>query len=360
MTRFDGLDRVRAGAMLLGVAYHATYAFVPDIGPWFPVQAHSTWSGFAVIAAVLHAVRMPVFFTLSGFFAALVMERRRGAFLRDRFKRLLVPFFVALPVTVTADVFLRRASIAQHTMDSSYAGQGEWLFRPLHLWFLEYLFLFCILAWLLAATRVTVRLHSALKTPEVLLAGSAVTAAGVLMFGAPQPAFSFVPSLSAVTSFAPFFGLGWALYRSREAATVLQRRGWWMALASFALCLFVFTRPLQWQPVGQALAALAAWLMVLGVMGPAMKPGARAPGALVQSAYWVYLVHHPLVFLGQVLVAKRAWPAGIAYGAVVLGVFAVSFGSFMLLVRFTPLAPWVGAKRVSFGPRADVSQRNMS
>ncbi len=346
--------------MLLGVAYHATYAFVPDIGPWFPVQAHSTWSGFAVIAAVLHAVRMPVFFTLSGFFAALVMERRRGAFLRDRFKRLLVPFFVALPVTVTADVFLRRASIAQHTMDSSYAGQGEWLFRPLHLWFLEYLFLFCILAWLLAATRVTVRLHSALKTPEVLLAGSAVTAAGVLMFGAPQPAFSFVPSLSAVTSFAPFFGLGWALYRSREAATVLQRRGWWMALASFALCLFVFTRPLQWQPVGQALAALAAWLMVLGVMGPAMKPGARAPGALVQSAYWVYLVHHPLVFLGQVLVAKRAWPAGIAYGAVVLGVFAVSFGSFMLLVRFTPLAPWVGAKRVSFGPRADVSQRNMS
>lgn len=346
MTRFDGLDRVRAAAMLLGVAYHATYAFVPDIGRWFPVQADATWSGFSVIAAVLHAVRMPVFFTLSGFFAALVMERRGGAFLRDRFKRLMVPFFVALPVTVVADVLLRRASLAQHTMDAAYAGQGEWLFRPLHLWFLEYLFLFCLLAWLLDATKVTVRLHSVLKTPEVLLLGSLVTTACVLMFGEPQPAFSFVPSLSAVTYFAPFFGLGWAFYRSREATTVLQRRGWWMALASMALCLFVFTRPLQWQPLGQALAALAAWLMVLGVMGPAMRPGARPPGSLVQSAYWVYLVHHPLVFLGEVLVAKQSWPAWVGYGVVVLGVFVVSFGSFMLVVRYTPLAPWVGARRV--------------
>ena len=346
MTRFDGLDRVRATAMLLGVAYHATYAFVPDIGRWFPVQADATWSGFSVVAAVLHAVRMPVFFTLSGFFAALVMERRGAAFLRDRFKRLMVPFFVALPVTVVADVFLRRASLAQHTMDAAYAGQGEWLFRPLHLWFLEYLFVFCVLAWLLDATRVTVRLHAVLKTPEVLLLGSAATAASVLVFGEPQPAFSFMPSLSAVTYFAPFFGLGWALYRSRDATTVLQRRGWWMAPASFALCLVVFTRPLQWQPMGQVLAAVAAWLMVLGVMGPAMRPGARPPGALVQSAYWVYLVHHPLVFLGQVLVAKQAWPAWVAYGVVVLGVFLVSFGSFMLVVRFTPVAPWVGAKRI--------------
>jgi glucans biosynthesis protein C len=350
VTRFDGLDRVRAGAMLLGVVYHSTYAFVPDIGQWYPVQARATWSGFAVMAAVLHAVRMPVFFALSGFFAALVKERRGSVFLRDRFKRLMVPFFGALPLTVVADVLLRRASMAQHTMHPAYSGQGEWLLRPLHLWFLEYLFLFCVVAWLLDSTRVTVRLHRVLKTPEVLLLGSVVTAASIVTFDEPQPAFSFVPSLSAVTSFAPFFGLGWALYRSRDATTVLQHRGWWMALASLALCLFVFTRPLQWQPLGKALASLAAWLMVLGVMGSAMRPGARPPGPLVQSAYWVYLVHHPLVTLGQVLVANQLWPAGLAYGAVVLGVFMVSFGSFMLVVRWTPLAPWVGAKRVSRTP----------
>jgi len=346
VTRFDGLDRVRAAAMLLGVVYHATYAFMPEIGRWFPVQADATWSGFAVIAGVLHAVRMPVFFAMSGFFAALVLERRRAVFLKDRFKRLMVPFFVALPVTVLSDVFLRRASLAQHTMDASYPAQGAWLLRPLHLWFLEYVFLFCVVAWVLAATKLSVRLDRLLKVPEVLLLGSALTAATVLALGAPEPAFSFVPSLSAALYFAPFFGLGWAFYRSRDATAVLQRRGGWMVVASLALCLYVFTRPLQWEPLGHALAALAAWLMVLGVIGPAMRPGSRPPGPFVQSAYWVYLVHHPLVLLGQVLVAKQPWPAWVSYGAVVLGVFAVSFGSFMLFVRHTPVAPWLGARRV--------------
>lgn len=346
MTRFDGLDRVRAAAMLLGLVYHATYAFMPEVGPWFPVQAEATWSGFSLVAGVIHAVRMPVFFTLSGFFAALVLQRRGDGFVKDRAKRLLVPFFVALPISIVTDVLIRRASLAQGTMHADFAGQGEWLFRPLHLWFLEYLFLFCLGAWLLSKTRLMVRLDSALRVPEVLVLGSALTAASVLTFGEPQPAFSFVPSINSVGYFAPFFAFGWLLHQSHGATAVLQRRGWWMSLASLALCLFVFSRPLQWQWQGQVLAAVAAWLMVLGVIGPALRPGSKAPGVLVQSAYWVYLVHHPLVQLGQVLVAKQPWPAWVGYLVVVVGAFIVSFGTFFFIVRRTALAPWLGAKRL--------------
>ncbi|MBL8934425.1 MAG: acyltransferase family protein, partial [Archangium sp.] len=289
MTRFDGLDRVRAAAMLLGLVYHSTYAFMPDVGPWFPVQAEATWSGFSLVAGVIHAVRMPVFFTLSGFFAALVLQRRGDGFLKDRAKRLLVPFFVALPISIVTDVLIRRASLAQGTMHHAFAGQGEWLFRPLHLWFLEYLFLFCLGGWLLSKTRLVVRLDSALRVPEVLVLASGLTAASVLMFGEPQPAFSFVPSSNSVGYFAPFFAFGWLLHQSHHATAVLQRRGWWLAVASLALCLFVFSRPLQWQWQGQVLAAVAAWSMVLGVIGPALRPGSKPPGVLVQSAYWVYL-----------------------------------------------------------------------
>ena len=111
--------------MLLGVVYHATYAFVPGIGPWFPVQAQATWDGFSVLAAVLHSMRMPVVFCVSGFFAALVMDKRADRFLVDRFKRLMVPFFVALPVSIVSDRFIRQASLAQGTQDAGYAGQGE-------------------------------------------------------------------------------------------------------------------------------------------------------------------------------------------------------------------------------------------
>lgn len=342
--RFLGLDRVRAAAMLLGVVYHATYAFMPDIGLYFPVQASATWSGFSVLAAVLHSMRMPVFFAVSGFFAALVMEKRADRFLADRFKRLMVPFFVALPLSLAADVLIRRASLAQGTMDARYPGQGDWLFRPLHLWFLEFVFLFCVVAWLGSRTRLATPLSSLLRTPEVLLAGSLVTAGSVLLFGEAQPAFSFLPSLASVTSFGPFFWVGWALHRARRSTGTLQRRGWWMAVAGLALSLFVYSRPLQWQPVGQALGALVAWLMVLGVMGLALRHAgpAQEPGVLVQSAYWVYLVHHPLVQGGQVVVAKQPWPAWLSYAAVVVGAFAVSFATFLLFVRRTRLGPWVG------------------
>jgi hypothetical protein len=342
--RFLGLDRVRAAAMLLGVVYHATYAFMPGIGPYFPVQAEATWSGFSVLAGVLHSMRMPVFFAVSGFFAALVMERRRKRFLADRFRRLMVPFFVALPFSIVADVLIRRASLAQGTMDAAFPNQGEWLFRPLHLWFLEYVFLFCGVAWLATQTRLSTPLEKALRVPELLLVGSVLTAGSALMLGEAQPAFSFIPSLASLTFFGPFYWLGWALHGARRATAVLQRRGWWMAVAGLGLALFVYSRPLQWQPLGQALGAGVAWLMALGVMGVALRGSgvAQEPGVLVQSAYWVYLVHHPLVQVGQVLVGKQSWPAWAAYGAVVAGAFGVSFVTF-LLVRRTRLAPWVGA-----------------
>jgi glucan biosynthesis protein C len=347
-SRYDGLDRVRAGAMLLGVAYHATYAFIPEVGPYFPVQARSTSSDFVLVAGVLHAVRMPVFFALSGFFAALVLARRGDGFLTDRFKRLGVPFLVATPLSLVADTVIRRLALHEGVMDARYPGQGEWLLRPLHLWFLEYLFLFCIVAWLLSKTRVSVRLDGLFgRAPEVLVLGSLVTVGAWHLLGEPQPAFSFFPQPAAVLAYGPFFALGWALFAARDSAEALRRRGWWMALAALVICLWVFSRPLQWQPAGQVLAAVAAWLMTLGVLGPALRPGMRAPGALVQSAYWVYLVHHPLVQLGQVLVATRAWPAWLAYAVVVLGTFAVSFGSFLLVVRRTPLAGWLGAQRVT-------------
>ncbi|MDX2013201.1 MAG: acyltransferase family protein [Myxococcaceae bacterium] len=342
--RFDGLDRVRAGAMLLGVVYHATYAFIPDVGPWFPVQARATSTVFVAVAGVIHAVRMPVFFALSGFFAALVLDKRGAGFLGDRFRRLMVPFFVATPLSVMADTAIRRLALREGVMDARYDVQGDWVLRPLHLWFLEYLFLFCLAAWLLSKTRLTARLDGLFaRAPEVLVAGGLLTFGAQHFVGEPQPAFSFAPQVASLLAFGPFFALGWALHRARTSTDALTRRAWPMVLAALVTCLVVFTRPLQWQPPGQALAAVAAWLMTLGVMGLALRPGSRSPGLLVQSAYWVYLVHHPLVQLGQVLVARREWPVWLSYGAVVLGTFAVSFGSYALVVRHTPLAGWLGS-----------------
>ena len=76
MTRYVGLDIVRAFAMLLGVAYHASIAFIPGIGHWYPVADVSATEGVRVLSDTLHAFRMELFFVLAGFFGHLLAEKR--------------------------------------------------------------------------------------------------------------------------------------------------------------------------------------------------------------------------------------------------------------------------------------------
>ena len=62
--------------MLLGLAYHATYAWLPNVAPWYLVADSSPVEGLMLVTGLLHSFRMQVFFALSGFFSHLVFERR--------------------------------------------------------------------------------------------------------------------------------------------------------------------------------------------------------------------------------------------------------------------------------------------
>ncbi len=91
--RFDGLDGVRATAMLLGVFYHLPISMYQGGGFGFgasagPKQSIDDW---------LHSFRMPLFFLISGFFANMML-RKYGVkqFLFRRWWRIGAPFLVSL------------------------------------------------------------------------------------------------------------------------------------------------------------------------------------------------------------------------------------------------------------------------
>lgn len=351
--RYDGLDVVRATAMLLGVCYHAAYPYVPDIGKWYFVADVSSSPVFVWVVGVLHSFRMQLFFALSGFFAHLVLERRgpRG-FLVDRARRLLVPFAVALPFTVLAEVATRRWSLAAGRMSAEFAAQHGFRVLPMHLWFLEYLFLFSLAGWALARLHLeglgaSRALAKVLKVPELLLLLGGPLGLGLMRFTELRPAASFVPHPHPLLHYGLFFTLGWLLWPAREAVDVLVRRGWWMAVAGLGLAVYVFTRPLQWQPTGHFLAGVVPVAATLGSLGLAFRvPPATRPALrfLVESSYWVYLVHYPLVLALQVAFASEPWPAVPKYLAVVTVTFAVAFASFRVFVYRSPLGPWLGVK----------------
>jgi peptidoglycan/LPS O-acetylase OafA/YrhL len=92
--RRHDLDALRAFAMLLGIALHASLSF--STLPW--VVHDSRQSGlYSVFMMALHGFRLPLFFLVSGFFTTMLWRRRGlASLLKQRAVRILVPCLVGL------------------------------------------------------------------------------------------------------------------------------------------------------------------------------------------------------------------------------------------------------------------------
>ncbi|MDE0188642.1 MAG: acyltransferase family protein, partial [bacterium] len=97
------------------------------------------------------------------------------------------------------------------------------------------------------------------------------------------------------------------------------------------------------------LQVLYAWGMCFGLMGlfrvllPRERRGIRY---LSDSAYWVYLVHLPLVVAAQMLVFDWDLFAGVKFLLICGVVTAVSLLSYQAFVRYTPIGAMLNGKKV--------------
>jgi peptidoglycan/LPS O-acetylase OafA/YrhL len=92
--RRHDLDAVRAFAMLLGVALHASLSF--STLPWIVRDTRQS-ELYSLFMMAVHGFRMPLFFLVSGFFTAMLWRRRGlAALLKQRAVRILVPCIVGL------------------------------------------------------------------------------------------------------------------------------------------------------------------------------------------------------------------------------------------------------------------------
>ena len=272
--RFHELDALRAFAMLLGVVLHTALFFMPDA--WSKAYSAEGYpaevSGFyTLLFYAIHGFRMPVFFLLSGFFTALLWQRRGLRPLAvQRLKRIGLPLavgaFTVIPVTTIA--FLWAFDVFQEVEFSIFWWPFIWFSTLNHLWFLWFLL------WLCGAFIVAAKLGVKFDHPIVWWLAIPLTL--LPQFLMKEPVFG--PDTSEGLAFDPvvlayyalFFVFGAFLYRRRIQAS----RWWTLALAPALTLVFwagltlLYDVKEDWAKPLAAVAQVAfAWLMCFGLMG---------------------------------------------------------------------------------------------
>ena len=327
--------------MLLGVALHSAtaYSTFPDV---WSLKDPVTSRAADLFILFIHTFRLPAFFVMSGFFAALLIERRgRQAFLENRAARLALPFLLGMltmyPFLKISSVYCyflaRDADAWSRTLSWLAQGRLERSIEPMHLWFLEILMWLCLAAAAFAPA--LDRLLGAPWFPRLLRSRAAIPLCSLLTFptllltevGILDTPHSFSLHFHIVLAYAVFFCFGWGLYRHRTALGAFERirpAVLLPALPCLILAAGAIDRQLAVRPArdwlafaaSAALNALMAWLIIFGLIGLFLRrfssPSPRVR-YLSDSAYWLYLFHPPVLVLVQMPMMRLAWPAGVKF-----------------------------------------------
>ncbi len=95
-----------------------------------------------------------------------------------------------------------------------------------------------------------------------------------------------------------------------------------------------------------ALAVFASTLAVLSLALRFASGYSAVRRYLADASYWVYIVHLPLVMVGQILVVNETWPRFVKFGVVIAGTMAISLLTYQLLVRHSFVGGWLNGRRI--------------
>ncbi|MBS0523787.1 MAG: acyltransferase family protein [Proteobacteria bacterium] len=362
MRRYHALDALRAAMMFLGIYLHAVAAYTPDAGwPWKPAELTKTllWS-----ISVVHVFRMPIFYAMAGFFAALLIARygfRRAAW--NRFMRIAVPFVVGWIVIWPIVTML--AGSATYGFDLVWAAfTTGYILRyvhPLHLWFLEYLIVLYVLGAIAVAGLPLVlsprkrqlalqAFRAIVRSPWAPLILAVPSFAAQLLMPNPwiEDPPGFIPVFRIVAVYAVPFAFGWLLFLNVDLLDVLPRRAWlYSGLAVAASVAYRWSYALPVDPaikfyVIRAVHSVDMWLLILGVAGLFLRylgDHSAWRRYLCDSSYFLYIAHMPVIIAFQLLLRDVPLPP-LAKIFIALG---ATIAVLLPLYRFAVRPTFIGA-----------------
>jgi surface polysaccharide O-acyltransferase-like enzyme len=372
--RYHSLDAVRATMMLLGLVIHSATSYTAtSLGAAWPYQDPRTSTVFDILAFFIHLFRMPVFFVVAGFFAALLYYRDGAArFAANRSQRVLLPLAIFwIPVYPLVEAgFIFANGRATGTIDWTPVTSGSFLQPPtlIHLWFLWDLAIFYAAAillvplagrtsdsWRQAVDRWFGRIATSVWGALALAVVTTLTLLPMEIAGL-ETSTAFLPPLRVLIAYGVFFTFGWLLFRRRDIIEPFGA-GWKTPMAagvlSSALYLIVtvgrlITDPHVFHLVGVALAGLSMWLLIFGILGAFVSLLDRPHPViryLSDAAYWMYLVHLPITIWMPGLLAQTDLSAIVKSPIVLATTALVTILTYHLLVRSTAIGALLNGRR---------------
>ncbi|MEO7735861.1 MAG: acyltransferase [Kofleriaceae bacterium] len=371
MNRRPELDWLRVVAIAILHAFHVGMMF----NTWdFHLKNPDPLPVLEVPMSFLHVVRMPLLMVIAGIGTAIALQRRSvGRFALDRTKRLLLPLVFGMLVIVPPQIYIER--LAHGEIHAGYLAFYRTVFelRPYpagsfswhHLWFVAYLFLYCIAALPLFAGLATAPGRRLLGWLDRAWARGWVFALFVplalerIALGAHPETHALFNDPNTLAYYGLLFLSGHLVGRSHTVWPHLVARRWRYLLVLCVLLAVMLPPNLYPSPFEELGTAATVWCVALNAFAWTrwyfQRPAARVPSWLdhaQQLSYPFYILHQTVI-----LAAGWAWLSiemgpWSRFAAVLISSFVATWALCETVARISLVRPLFG-----MGPRRVVSPR---
>lgn len=372
------VDWIRVLAFMLLIFFHCAMPFVSF--NW-EIKNQATSAGLTRLIFWLHQWRLPLLFFISGVGIHFSLGKRSViSFAGERVVRLFIPLLFAMFFTIPLQVYFEK--LQQGKITGSYANfyPTVWNFIPYpegslswsHMWFVVYLFVFCLLLLpvfalfkIEALRKLKEKLGSILSHPLLLFLLVVPLAVYYLKFFIKYPEqgslvddwFVFIFSITLLL-YGYLLGGNERVWRSCE-----KNRFYFLGMA--AACITVLFYKYWWNnqvPKVQdeelytygVLNAMHIWLLILAILGFAKRHlnfTNRFLRYTTQAVYPFYILHQTLIVAFGYYVVQWQLPVVLKLIILVVGCFA----SLLLLYHWV-IKPFV-ITRVLYGLKPKEAKR---
>ncbi|MGH2667038.1 acyltransferase family protein [Flavobacterium sp.] len=358
MRRYD-LDWLRVIVFGLLIFYHVGMFFVaPDWG-WH-IKNNETYEWIKYPMKLLNQWRLPILFVISGMGTSYALSKRSGLqFAAERAKRLLLPLIFGMLVIVPPQVYIEK--LAKGIIKGGYfdfwpaqAFIGEYPVGNLswhHLWFLPYLFLFCIVL-------LPVFMYLKKHPNHVLLRATAKmcqTKLGLYWFVLPlylleafvEPFFDITHALVgdwfAISNYMTLFFIGFLLISVKDVfwKATERNRNLYLQCGIVGFTLFLLITSLYEDSYPRhfteaLITVFTFWSWILALFGYASKYLNKPSKTLTycnQAVYPFYILHQTVTVVLGYFIMNLQWSFFCKFAFLSLGTFLISLFIYEFMIR---------------------------